>query len=158
MSKVTVIFVHGDSIVDKIIDDVSKGNYSHVAIKIIGGTLEALGMKDSNDPYPGIWKHDINKYDNNPYVKMIDVELPDLPSAESEANSLIGKPYGYIDCVDGGAYDLTGKQLPADGELTANCSETVTRILRAGGFNILPDIEADCVTPMDLYRELTKSA
>jgi hypothetical protein len=42
----------------------------------------------------------------------------------------------------------------SSGELTMNCSETVTRILRAGGLNVLPGVNADCVTPMDLYRYL----
>jgi hypothetical protein len=171
MSKITVVFVGGDSGVDKVIDTVTNGNISHVAIKILGGTLEALGIKDSVDKYPGVWLHDTAKYDNNPYADYIDIDLPDLASAEKKAKLLLGKFYSYIGCIEGGAYDLFGVQLhpwltkvinvltikalglPVNidtGEWTMNCSETVTRILRAGGLNILPGVDADCITPEDL--------
>lgn len=154
MTKVTVIFVSGTSIVDKVIDAVSHGKYSHVAIKILNGVVEALGVKDQGDKYPGTWIHDASKYDNNPDAIFIDVDLPDIDRAATEASTLIGKPYGYIDCINGGVYDLTGYQLPADKGITENCSETITRILRAGGFNILPDVTADCITPNTLARAM----
>jgi hypothetical protein len=38
------------------------------------------------------------------------------------------------------------------GEWTMNCSETVSRVVRAGGVNVLPGVDADCITPMDLVR------
>jgi hypothetical protein len=154
MGKVTVIFVRGstDNIVDKVINDVSHGDYSHVAIKFDWGVIEALGVKDPSDKYPGVWLHSVDKY-NNADVKLVDVDLSDLPAAEDEARRLIGTLYGYTDCIRGGIYDLTGVKLPGN-VLTANCSETVTRILRDGGLNILPGIDADCVTPNDLCRAL----
>jgi len=155
MSTVTIIFVSGHSIIDTVINTVSHGQYSHVAIKILEGVVEALGVKDIGDKYPGVWLHDAEKYDNNPDVKMIDVDLPDIAGAEAEANNLIGTLYGYLDCINGGYYDITGKQLTNDGKITANCSETVTLILRAGGLAILPELSADYITPNDLYRELT---
>ncbi len=158
--KVTVIFVKGDDkdcVVDRVIDAVSKGEYSHVAIKILGGVVEALGEKDADDKYPGVWVHNAGKYDNDPDATMVDVDLPNIARAEAEAESLIGTLYGYVDCVNGGVYDMTGKQLPADGVITADCSETVTRILKAGGLNIFPTICPDCITPNDLYRALIKN-
>ena len=157
MTKLTIIFIKGDttSEIDNIIDTASRGIYCHVAIKILGSVLEALGEKDESDPYPGVWKHNITKYDNNPLAVFVEVEIPDISNAEDEAQNLIGRPYGYIDCIDGGIYDIMGKQLPSDGDFTDNCSETVVRILRDGGYNILPGVEADCLTPNDIARYLT---
>jgi len=154
MPKVVVIFVHGDSLVDQVIDAFSHGQYSHTAIKINDGVVEALGVKDDGDKYPGVWLHDIAKYDNDPNVYLIEVDIPNLADAETRAQELIGTLYGYIDCIDGGVFDTTGIQLTADGELTCNCSETVVRVLRAGGFNVLPSVRADCITPNDLYKAL----
>lgn len=154
MSKVTVIFVYGDGFIDKIIDGVTDGIYSHTAIKILGGVVEALGVKDPGDDYPGIWLHPADKYDNNPNAKFIDVEIPDLSGAEETARKLIGKLYGYTDCIVGGLHDITGLNIPGDGDITDNCSETVPRILRGGGLNILPGIYADDITPNHLYRVL----
>lgn len=53
-----------------------------------------------------------------------------------------------------GLQNMFGVQMPGNGELTANCSETVARILRAGGRQVLPDQAADSVTPMALMRAL----
>lgn len=156
MSKIMVIFIGGGtSLVDKVINAVSHGKNSHVAIQINGYTVEALGEKDEGDKYPGVWEHDLIKYANDPNAVFIGVDIPDIESAKKKAKELIGTLYGYVDCVNGGIYDLTGKQCQGDGEITANCSETVTRILRAGGFNVLPGVAADCITPNDLYRALT---
>ena len=175
MAKISIIFVHGDTFIDKSIDDITNGKYSHTAIKILGGVLEALGMPDAGDKYPGVHLHDLGKYDNNPHVEFIEVDLPDLASAEKEGRNLLGMFYSYIGCIEGGTYDLFGINIHplinnminilitkflhipvklSSGELTMNCSETVTRILRAGGLNVLPGVNADCVTPMDLYRYL----
>lgn len=153
MSKITLIFVGGNSEVDKVIDNVSHGDKSHVAIGILGSTLEALGMKDEHDLYPGVWLHDPLKYQNNPDAIFKEVEIPDIQAAETEARKLIGTLYGYDCCIKGGVYDQTGLEIFGN-LLTANCSKTVTLVLRAGGFNILPSVNADCITPNDLYRAL----
>jgi hypothetical protein len=150
-----VIFVRGSkgNTVDRVIDDVSRGEFSHVAIKILDSIVEALGEPDLGDKYPGVWAHNPEKYDGAD-VEVVPVELPDLPSAEAEARSLIGTFYGYTDCIRGGLYDLTGVTLQGN-KFTANCSETVTRILRAGGLDVLPGVPPDCITPNDLYRAVT---
>jgi hypothetical protein len=175
MGKVTVIFVGGDSLVDDVIEKVTSGEYSHVAININGGILESTGIIKEGDHYPGVHMRQITEYDGNPDAVFIDVDVPDLQAAELKAKYLLGKFYSYVGCVEGGAYDVFGIKLhgwitklinlllvkflhiPVNvdtGEWSMNCSETVTRILRAGGFNILPGVDADCITPMDLYREL----
>ena len=152
LAKVTVILVQGDNtnVVDHVINDASRGVYSHSAVEFPWGVVESLGIKDADDKYPGVWLHDPGKYDNAT-AKFIEVDLPDIARAEAEARRLIGTLYGYTDCVRGGLYDLLGVELEGN-KLTANCSETVTRILRAGGLVILPDVEPDCITPNDLGR------
>lgn len=151
MATVTLVFVGGNSTVDKVIQEFSHGDVTHAAIKILGSVCEAKGMKEETDLYPGFWPHDPVKYDQDADAHMVVVDVPDLAGAEAEARRLIGTPYGYIDCVRGGTYDNTGIQIPGN-DLTVNCSEAVTRILRAGGWQILNGVEADCVTPVDLYK------
>ncbi|WP_371380924.1 hypothetical protein [Sporomusa aerivorans] len=176
MGKVTLIFVGGDTLVDDVIEKVTSGDYSHVAIKINGGVLESTGIMKAGDRYPGVHMRNMNEYEGNPYAVFFDIDLPNQIAAELMAKKLLGKFYSYIGCIEGGAHTLWGinlhpiingvinwaimlfMRLPVNldtGAWTMNCSETVTRILRAGGFNILPGIDADCITPMDLYRYLT---
>lgn len=176
MSKVTVIFVGGSKLIDKVIENVTHGTYSHTAIKILGGVLESQGIPDVGDKYPGVHLHTDGKYNNNTYTQFVDVDLPDLIAAEKKAQSLLGKFYSYIGCIEGGSYDIFGINLhpiinrfinllivkflniPINldtGEWTMNCSETVTRILRAGGLDVLPSVDADCITPVDLLKALT---
>lgn len=176
MSKVTVIFVGGSKLIDKVIENVTHGTCSHTAIKILGGVLESQGMPDVGDKYPGVHLRTDGKYNNNTYTQFVDVDLPDLIAAEKKAQSLLGKFYSYIGCIEGGSYDIFGINLhpiinrfinllivkflniPINldtSEWTMNCSETVTRILRAGGLDVLPGVDADCITPEDLLKALT---
>jgi hypothetical protein len=155
MDKVTVIFCKGDNgIIDTVIDTVEQGEFSHSAIKILGGTFEALGVMDKGDLYPGAWLHPLDKYDNNPNVVQIDVEIPDLTYAELKATELKGTLYGYISCVTGGLHDLLGIHLRGDGEFSNDCSELVTRVLKAGGLDLFPVDYPDNITPQDLYNKL----
>lgn len=152
LSKLTVVLMRGDDgVIDTVINAASGGIYSHAAIKILGSTLESYGVKLEQDKYPGVWLHDPDEYTGNQAARFIDVDVPDLAGAEAEARRLVGTLYGYTDCIRGGLYDLF--KIESDGNsFTANCSETVTRILRAGGLTLLPGIEPDCVTPNDLGR------
>ncbi|WP_196599131.1 hypothetical protein [Pectinatus frisingensis] len=103
-----------------------------------------------------MWLHPPDKYDNNTHVKMIDIDLPDLTAAHSKARELIGTLYGYTDCIATAVKFLTGTGILTDGEKTMHCSETVTRILRAGGVNVCPDLKADEVSPVLFYEDLKK--
>lgn len=151
---ITLVFCHGDTKLDKLIDAVETGYYSHVAVQILGSTLEALAYRDSGDKYPGTWLHSVNKYDNDPDVLCVPVDVPDMAGAEATARGLIGSPYGYIDALEAGIRDLTGISLQCDGPLTNDCSEAATRILRGGGFDVLPNTFADEITPGDLYKAI----
>ena len=155
MAKVKVFFVRAApySFVDEAISVFSKGKYIHTAIEILGGTLESLGEvvqdESGNDIPPGVRLSPLGKYDNRKDVLPKIVEVPDLAGAEAVARKLIGTPYGYIDCAEGGMFDQTGIALPDDGWLTADCSKTVALVLRGGGVDILPGIPAGDLTPMD---------
>jgi len=145
--KVNVLFYFGHDWIGKVIDAVEgKGkDPSHTGIFMFRGLLEAVKG--------GFVKSPATTYDGLE-TKIIFVDVPNMEAAEAKAQVLLGTPYGYIDCITGGLHDLTGKNVPGDGEITVNCSEAVTRILRAGGLDILPGVYADDVTPADLLMAL----
>lgn len=153
--RLVYIFVGGDTEIDHIIQDWSNAkdiNITHVAMLLLNSTLESSGIKDEHDPYAGVWLHSPKKYIGNPDAKFIAIDVDSLEPFEEEARNLLGTLYGYGDCARGGIYDRYGIELP-DNAKFMDCSETATRITRAE-INILPDIEAGCVTPARLYRTL----
>jgi len=145
--EVKVLFVFAHDWIGKIIDAAEgKGeNPSHTGIFLLDSLLEAT--------LKGFVKSPVDEYRDCKTV-VATVDIPKIEDAELEAKRLLYTPYGYIDCINGGIHDITGVQVPGDGEVTVNCSEAVTRILRAGGLDVLPGVYADCVTPADLYRAL----
>ena len=153
---VKVGFVGGTSTIDKAIQSISGGDYAgvtHAFIYLFDSVLEAEGIKHETDKYPGVWLHSPTFYDGNEHAKFINVDVPDMDGASNVARKLLGTPYSYHGCLEAAA-NLAGVDLPTDGELTVMCSETVTRILRAGGVEIPVDDNADMVTPIQLYEAL----
>ena len=155
MDKVTLIFVGGESEIDNLITGVTGGEYSHVAGILFDSIYESTGLKEESDPYPGVWLHDPQKYDNNPSMKTVEVIVPDIQALKREARNLLGKKYAYLGCIEGGLYDKLGIKISIASDFAVNCSETWARLLRAGGVNILPEVPVDCITPADLYRAVT---
>jgi hypothetical protein len=153
MSKVRLIFVGGDSKVDKLITEVTGGTKSHVAGLLFDGVYESTGLKEPSDIYPGVWLHDPNKYLNNPDAESIEIEVPDIDALKEEARRLLGTPYGYLDCIRGGVFDLLGIKVP-DNDWAMDCSETWTRLLRAGGLDILSEIPAGDLTPVKMLNAI----
>lgn len=170
---ITLIFVRGDpaSMIDRTIEGVSQGDFCHVAVRFSWGIVEALGVPERGF-VPGVRLSPVDKYDGKAVV-MMKLALPEEAAAEQEARRLLGRLYSYIGCLEGGIYDMTGIRLqpwlnklidwlqirlfgtalPVDvGKWSMNCSETAVRIIRAGGIKVLPGVEADCITPMDLIR------
>ncbi|MBP2660533.1 MAG: hypothetical protein H6Q69_3565 [Firmicutes bacterium] len=147
MAKVDVLFSYPVNEFGKIIDwaEGPGDNPSHAAIFMLGGILEALDN--------GFVKSPLTAYDGFK-TTILTVDLPDIEVAEKEAEKLLGTPYGWRACLDGGLHDLLGVTVPGDGEKTVDCSEAVTRILQAGGLDIFPDFSADNVTPADLLNKL----
>ena len=134
-------------IIGKVIDNAegSDDDPTHVGIFMLDGLLEATPN--------GFVKSPVDIYKDRKTLT-ITVDVPDYEVAESEAKRLIGTPYGYRSCVDGGLHDILGVTVPGDKKKTVNCSEAVTYILQAGGLHIFPDFSADNVTPADLLRKL----
>lgn len=176
---ITLIFVRGDqaSMIDRTIETFSRGDFCHVAVKFPWGIVEALGVPEKGY-IPGVRLSPTNKYDGKEGLT-INLALPDQVAAEQEARKLLGRFYSYIGCLEGGIYDISGIRLQPwinkistwlltrlfgmtlavnVGKWSMNCSETVTRIIRAGGLNVLPGVDADCITPMDLvcYFQIDK--
>jgi len=147
LAKVDVLFSYPVNEFGKIIDwaEGPGDNPSHAAIFMLGGILEALDN--------GFVKSPLTAYDGFK-TTILTVDLPDIEVAEKEAEKLLGTPYGWRACLDGGLHDLLGVTVPGDGEKTVDCSEAVTRILQAGGLDIFPDFSADNVTPADLLNKL----
>ncbi|MBP2644305.1 MAG: hypothetical protein H6Q67_2192 [Firmicutes bacterium] len=146
--KVKVLFVYPHDWIGKIID-AAEGpgeDVCHTGIFMLDALLEATSA--------GFIKSPVDTY-RNCKTKIVAVDVPDIDDAELEAKRLLNTPYGWTSCVNGGIHDITGYQIPGDGEVTVNCSEVVCRILRAGGLDILPGVYADGVTPADLFRALT---
>lgn len=151
---IRVILVGGDSTVDKLIQTVEGGKETHVAGIMLGSIAEATGLKEKHDLYPGFWLHDPTKYDNNPDATFYNVEVPDIEAANEEVRRLIGTPYGYSDCLKYALHKCTGVDMP-DNTLSVDCSEAYTRIFRAGGLNIFPDLSPDEVSPDEFDKWLS---
>ena len=156
MAKVQVGFAGGTTLIDQAIQKISGGDYAditHAFIYLFGGIVEAEGVKEYTDRYPGVWLHPAEKYENDEHVKVLGIDVPDIRAARRKAMELIGTPYSYHGCLEAAA-ELAGLDLPADGELTVMCSETVTIILRAAGLDVCSGMEPDMVTPVMLYEDL----
>lgn len=156
MAKVVLIFVGGNSEIDKFIEHFSNGedvNISHSAMLLLNSALESTGMKEENDPYPGVWLHDPAKYVDNPYARFIEVEVPNLVAGEAEGRKLIGTPYGPGDCFRAGVYEMLGWKIP-DNALTVDCSEMVTRVVRSMEVPVLPELEPGQIAPARLFRSI----
>ena len=160
MPKVICGFVGGDTLIDKVIEGVSgaqQEDISHSFIMLFGRPYESEGIKEPDAPYPGVWFSRRGKYNGNAHVKYVAVEVPDLQTLEDRSFELLGTLYGYTDCISTGIKLLTGTDVLVDGSKTMMCSETITRLLRAGGLDIRPDLAADQVSPIALYNELMYS-
>jgi len=149
MAKIILAFLGGDGQVDKLITGVTGGDKSHVAAYLFDGWLESTGMKEEYDHYPGVWLHNPDKYKNHPNAEFIEVEIPNIGALQEEARRLLGTPYGYSDCIRTGIYELLGIAI-TDNAYVMDCSELCTRLLRTGGLDVLPDVQAGCISPEKL--------
>jgi len=155
--KVKILFSYPCTPFGKLVEDVEgKGEPSHTGIILYGQIFEALEN--------GFVKSPLNSYDDFKH-KIITINISNLSHAQLEAKRLLYTPYGWVDCIVGGARRLINRILKlfnksiniefrGNGERTVNCSEAVTRILRAGGLDVLPEVYADDVTPADLLEAL----
>jgi hypothetical protein len=160
MGELTYIFVEGDAWYSKLIKEVEHGQYTHVAGLILGSTLEAQGVCDEQDRYPGVWLHSPTKYVDGVNCKFVTVKINDMNAAEEKARELLGCLYSFHGCIETGIESLFNLPLPSDGEKTVMCSEAWTRITQAGGpigFT-LPEFKADFVAPQRFYDSVIVGA
>lgn len=161
IAQVDIGFVGGDTWIDDVIKFFSNSyseNITHSFAIVYGRPFEAEGIKEEGTRYPGAWfTPNRYKYFNEKFkglVKYIRIEIPDLEAFEDKAVALQGTLYGYSDCLAAEYKKLTGNDALVDGETTVMCSETVSLLLRAGGLDILPNLQADQIMPVVLYHEL----
>lgn len=151
MDTVTIIACHGNAWYSKIIQEVEHGPVTHIAGLILESTLEAMGVKDPGDRYPGTWLHPPDKYIDGKDCEFIKLPVENIDRGKQLiwTGGILGTLYGYPDCITAGVYRLLGIQLPADGDITAMCSEQWTRLIREMGpiGYSLPDLQADFVDP-----------
>ena len=148
-----MIFAGGETDVDKAIIGITGGRYSHVGGYLFDSVYESTGIKEESDPYPGVWLHNPHKYDSSDIVEFIEIGVPDLLALKQKARELLGTVYGYSDCIKTGIAEIFHVGIP-DNEFSMHCSETWTRLLRAGGLDILPDAKADSISPNKLYEAI----
>lgn len=121
---------------------------SHVGINVNGKFREALTS--------GFVQTKLSNYKKENIRKFISYRADEqsIKAGLKEFNNCWGKPYGWLALLSGAIYTITNKQTYSDGEDTMDCSEAVTRILRAFGYNICENVEPDSITPEILYEEL----
>lgn len=156
-----VVFTHGTSLFSKAIEAVENlgeklyGDNgveflpTHTGIIEQGKFCEALAS--------GFVGENIKRYQpENVRIYKLVVTDPDKISAGDEMfNSLLGTNYSLDALICGAAYTLLHKELP-DKANEGDCSEDVTRILRAYGFEIEGDAPCSSVTPNILIGDIDK--
>lgn len=152
MQNVGVIFVSAHNIVGELVQQTTNSQWAHVGIIMpsLGGIVEAV--------FPRVTVSSVDTY-NRIYTEVIELTVTDEQylAMEQSAIRLIGKFYGFDDCIVGGLHDIfgdiisqnVGRVIDFDGSI--DCSATVTTILRDGGFNLFPGEMVSQITPNDLY-------
>lgn len=147
--KVIVGANGGNTIIDDIIKDASDSNdlnVTHSFGLIFDSILESRGVKEANDPYPGVWLHSPSKYAEDSTARMYEVEVPDIEALESEARKLIGSFYSIGSCLAYVLKKLTNINVP-DFARTCDCCELWITLLRSGGLTVLPQYKVNQVSP-----------
>ena len=154
MDKLVVGYVGGDTNLDKVIQNFSgavKYNITHAFTMILNSTAESKGVKEVDDPYPGFWLHSPDKFVLDKTSRFIEIEIPSLILAETEARKLIGSAYGYSSCLSFVLRKFFHINFP-DNRHSCDCSEAQTLILRASGLSMYPRIQANEVSPLMAFK------
>jgi uncharacterized protein YycO len=150
MDKARILFVYPPpcDIAGEVID-LCEGDLTlhslpcHVAVYSNGGLWEALtsGVTISTD---------VNKY---PITKIVEVNVPDLATAEAWALKQVGRPYSLLSCGESEIYATTGEEvdLPQKG---TDCSQLACDYIRSAGRKIFDDEPAAWIRPSDLLDKL----
>lgn len=171
MKELAIVFVtpkHSGikAVAGELVCTITGSCWSHVAIMLADSIFEAILPDVSFQP------KDKYTFENTRRMEVLTIAVSDnsLQKMEKLALKLIkrGTKYGLRDCIAGGASVLFGRKIGRKVALllncagrTADCSETVTRLLCESTTlrNILRDagiylVDADIVTPQALYNVL----
>ena len=100
-------FNGGNTWIDKAIQCASGSEYcnvTHAFIYALDSVLEARGVKESADKYPGVWLHNPSKFSDDDTVKIIDVDVPDEEAAVQKARELMSTFSDMEELIRLGAY------------------------------------------------------
>ena len=163
MSKILkVVFVNGNSAISSVIKTVEElgellhgdNNIdfipSHCGIIIDNNFREALLSGFIGNTLCNYKPKQLRIYD-------LEVTNEDLIKAgDNKFKSLLGDEYSIEACIAGGIYTLFSKASKDNLVNKDNCSGNIVDIIRAYGFNILPEIAANNITPNILLTEIDK--
>jgi hypothetical protein len=119
---------------------------SHVAVWVEGGWIEAI--------WPTVAKSAASKFDASKH-EVVEIDLPDLATAEAWAKSQIGKPYSLLSCLEAEYFALTGKIINLS-QQGMDCSQLGVNFCRSGKLQVLGSEPASLVRPSDLLAELIR--
>jgi hypothetical protein len=157
MRTIRSIFVSGDSVLDEIVKKTTDARFSHVGVGIDLGEgdviVEALIPS-------GVGKSPIDKYNQYPVFEMLETPVDDdqYLAAVATAKILLGKAYGYDDCLIGGITDTLGQKIgekvaeALDWDGTMDCSAVHTTIFRAVFPDYLEGRDESTITPIVAYH------
>lgn len=140
-SYIRLLFVKEDTPTGLLIQEITGGEWSHVAIFAFGGLVEAVPLR--------VTVSSVDRY-RDFRTEFVDFYVPDLDSALHELKQLVGRPYSLLSCLSGGLYDVFGVELvvPAG---AVDCAQLVVLALRAGGAVLQPEVPDSCFSPQGLY-------
>lgn len=138
---VRLLFVKEDTPTGKLIQEMTSGEWSHVAVYGLSGLVEAVP--------PRVTISSVARYQEC-RTEAVDFYVPDLDNALRELERLVGSPYGLLSCLSGGLYDILGLELVVP-PCAVDCSQLAVKAIRAGSGVIRPDLPDSCFTPQGLY-------
>lgn len=156
-----VVFTHGTSLFSKAIETVEQlgediyGDNgveflpTHTGIVEQGKFCEALAS--------GFVGEDLKRYqpENVRIYKLVVTDEDAVKAGDEMFNSLLGTNYSADALICGAAFTLLKMELP-DKENEGDCSEDVTKILRAYGFEIEGNTPCSSITPNVLIGDIDK--
>jgi hypothetical protein len=143
-----LLFIQENTPTGVLIQRITGGEWSHVAVYALGGLVEAVP--------PRVTVSSIGRY-LDCRTEIADFYVPDLNNALREAERLVGNPYGLLPCLSGGLYDVFRVELivPAG---AVDCAQLAVRAIRAGGGSVRPELPDSCFTPQGLYAAAKMTA
>lgn len=136
-----LLFIKEDTPTGELIQRITGGEWSHVAVYALGGLVEAVP--------PRVTVSSVGRYQGL-RTEFVDFYVPDLDCALREVERLVGSPYGLLSCLSGGLYDVFGVELTVPAG-AVDCAQLAVRAIRAGGRAVRPELPDNCFTPQGLY-------